>query len=105
MSTITIDLKRRDLETVTILEDQFSYVIAYQYWDSHGKKIFNPDEHPNLSWKRCHVRIDSHKYIDEAIDYDGEDWVLYIDGTKIGNIQGYKVRGCQLYIDMPYGWG
>lgn len=100
----TFHLKRKDLGTEILVDDDFAYVIAYRYWDSHGKKIFESD-HPNMTWKRCHVTIEKHKYLDESANRESESWILHVNGERIFGIQAYKLRGVNLYIDAPWGWG
>ena len=105
--TTTVHLKTELLDTTTLLEGDYAYVIAYQYWDSHGTKVRDSD-YPDKTWKRVHVEI-----IQETVRYgSGDDciikhWHLRVNGERIegGSVDCYKERGCNLYIDFPFGAG
>ena len=104
MEAISVKIPIERLGDEVLLERHFKKVDFDEYWDMHGRKIYDDNSHPCRNFTDCDVKIVNHKQIAYG-NINWDYWELFIDGKSFGSCQGFKARKTVCHIDKPWGAG
>jgi len=104
MEAISVKIPIEHLGEEVLLERHFKKVDFDEYWDMHGRKIYDDASHPCRNFTDCDLKIVNHKQIAYG-NINWDYWELFIDGKSYGSCHGFKARKTVCHIDKPWGAG